>query len=54
LIGFISRRKGLQILLENAFEILEKEKKIEVFSILNFRPKGPAPLACFFSQSRKP
>jgi hypothetical protein len=48
---FISRRKGLQKLLENALEILEKEKEIEVFSILNFRPEGPAPLACFFSQS---
>jgi hypothetical protein len=27
LIGFISRRKGFQKLLENAFEILEKKKK---------------------------
>jgi hypothetical protein len=51
---FISRRKGLQKLLENALEILEKEKEKEVFSILNFRPEGPAPLACFFSQPRSP
>jgi hypothetical protein len=51
---FISRRKGLQKLLENALEILEKEKEIEVFSILNFRPEGPAPLACFFSPIPKP
>jgi hypothetical protein len=49
---FISRRKGLQELLKNALEILEKEKEKEVFSILNFRPEGPASLACYFSQSR--
>jgi hypothetical protein len=51
---FISRRKGLQKLLQNALEILEQEKEIEVFSILNFRPEGPAPLACFFSPIPKP
>jgi hypothetical protein len=45
---FILTRKGLQKLLENALEILEKEKEKEVFSILNFRPEGLAPLACFF------
>jgi hypothetical protein len=27
MIGFISRRKGFQKLLKNAFEILEKKKK---------------------------
>jgi hypothetical protein len=44
LIGFISKRKGFQKLLENAFEILEKEKKIEILSFLNFWPEGLLPL----------
>jgi hypothetical protein len=33
-------RKGFQKLFENAFEILEKEKKIEIFSLLSFWPEG--------------
>jgi hypothetical protein len=44
LIGFISKRKGFQKLLENAFKILEKEKKIEILSFLNFWPEGLLPL----------
>jgi hypothetical protein len=36
----ITRRKGFQKLFENAFEILEKEKEIEIFFLLNFRPEG--------------
>jgi hypothetical protein len=40
LIGFISKRKGFQKLLENAFKILEKENKIEILSFLNFWPEA--------------
>jgi hypothetical protein len=37
---FISRRKEVQKLLENALGILEKERKIEIFAIHSFRPEG--------------
>jgi hypothetical protein len=40
LIGFYYKRKGFQKLFENGFEILEKEKKMEIFSLLRFRPEG--------------
>jgi hypothetical protein len=46
--------KDYKKLLENALEILEKEKEKEVFSILNFWPEGPASLACFFLPIPKP
>jgi hypothetical protein len=36
---FISRRNWFQKLFENAFEILEKEKEIEIFFLLSFRPE---------------
>jgi hypothetical protein len=39
-LGFITRRKGFQKLFENAFEILEKEKEIEIFFLLSFWPEG--------------
>jgi hypothetical protein len=42
MIGFYYKRKGLQTLFENCFEILEKEKKMEIFSLLSFWPEGPA------------
>jgi hypothetical protein len=41
---FITRRKGFKKLFENAFGILEKEKKMEIFSLLNFWPEGLFPL----------
>jgi hypothetical protein len=44
LIDFISRRKEFQKLLENAFGILEKEKKMEILSFLHFCPEGLLPL----------
>jgi hypothetical protein len=43
-LGFVTRRKRFQKLFENAFEILEKEKEIEIFFLLSFRPEGPASL----------
>jgi hypothetical protein len=36
----ITRRKGFQKLFENAFEILEKEKEIEILFLLSFWPEG--------------
>jgi hypothetical protein len=47
LIGFYYKRKGFQKLFENGFEILEKEKKMEFFSFLNFWPEGLFPLLLF-------
>jgi hypothetical protein len=46
-LAFITRRKGFQKLFENAFEILEKEKKMKMSFLLNFWPEGlllPPPL----------
>jgi hypothetical protein len=42
MIDFYYKRKGFQTLFENCFEILEKEKKMEIFSLLSFWPEGPA------------
>jgi hypothetical protein len=42
LIGFISKRKGFQKLLENAFEILEKEKEIENSLLSQLLAQRPA------------
>jgi hypothetical protein len=44
-LGFVTRRKGFQKLFENAFEILEKEKKIGIYLFSAFGPKA------FFSPS---
>jgi hypothetical protein len=40
MIGFYYKRKGLQTLFGNCFEILEKEKKMKIFSLLSFWPEG--------------
>jgi hypothetical protein len=47
LIWFISRRKLFQKSFENVFEVLEKEKEIEIisFSVLG---RKPAPLLSFW------
>jgi hypothetical protein len=46
-IGFYYKRKGFQKLFENAFEILEKEKKMEIFSLLSFGPEAQLFLLSF-------
>jgi hypothetical protein len=49
MIGFYYKRKGLQTLFENCFEILEKEKKMEIFSLPSFWPEGLLlPLLCIW------
>jgi hypothetical protein len=40
---FITREKGIQTLFENCFEILEKEKKIEIFFFSIFWPEAKEP-----------
>jgi hypothetical protein len=38
----LQEEKGFQKPFENDFDILEKKKKMEIFSLLSFRPEGPA------------